>query len=105
MAEQRPNAVLRAESLFVWALAAILFYALDRAYKAASSPPVDPVTIVATARIDYFWRMALSAFIGTFPMLAWARLSAGREEAAAALLLRIAPWVIAVAAALMVVFA
>ena len=105
MSEQRSPAVLRAEAVLVWALAAVLFYALDRSYKAATSPPVDPVTIVATARIDYFWRMALSAFIGTFPMLAWARLSAGREEAAAAMLLRIAPWVIALAAALMVVFA
>ena len=105
MPEQRTPAVLRAESLLVWALTALLFYALDRAFQAATSPPVDPVTIVASARIDYFWRMALSAFIGTFAMLAWPRLAAGREERAAALLFRAAPWVIVLAAALMVVFA
>lgn len=104
MSEQRTPAVVRAESLFVWALSALLFYALDRAYKAANSPPVDPVTIVATARIDYFWRMALSAFIGTFFMLAWPRI-AGANEARAALLFRAAPWVILISAILMVVFA
>lgn len=105
MSEQRSPAVLRAEAVLVWALAAVLFYALDRSYKAATSPPVDPVTIVATARIDYFWRMALSAFIGTFAMLAWPRIAAGREAVAAAALLRAAPWIIALSALLMVVFA
>lgn len=105
MSEQRTPAVLRAESLFVWALAATLFYALDRAYAAITTPPFDPVTVIATARIDYFWRMALSAFIGTFAMLAWSRLAAGREAQAAALLFRVAPWVVVVSAILMVVFA
>jgi hypothetical protein len=105
MSEQRTPAVLRAESLLVWALTALLFYALDRGYKAATSPPFDPVGIIATARIDYFWRMALSAFIGTFAMMAWPRIAAGREERAAALLLRVAPWVIVFSAILMVVFA
>jgi hypothetical protein len=105
MSEQRTPAVLRAESLLVWALAAVLFYALDRGYKAATSPPFDPVGIIATARIDYFWRMALSAFIGTFAMMAWPRIAAGREDRSAALLLRAAPWIIVVSAILMVVFA
>lgn len=105
MSEQRTPAVLRAESLLVWALTAVLFYALDRSHAAITNPPFDPVTVIATARIDYFWRMALSAFIGTFAMLAWPRLAAGREERAAALLFRVAPWVIVLAAALMVVFA
>ena len=105
MSEQRTPAVLRAESLLVWALTAVLFYALDRGYKAATSPPFDPVGIIATARIDYFWRMALSAFIGTFAMLAWPRIAAGREDRAAELLLRAAPWVIVFSAILMVVFA
>jgi hypothetical protein len=105
MSDQRSPAIVRAESLLVWALAAVLFYALDRAYKAANTPPVNPVNIIATARIDYFWRMALSAFIGTFAMLAWPRIAAGREDRAAALLLRAAPWIIVVSAILMVVFA
>ncbi len=105
MSEQRTPAVLRAESLLVWALAAVLFYALDRGYKAANTAPVNPVNIIATARIDYFWRMALSAFIGTFAMMAWPRIAADREERAAALLFRAAPWVIVFSAILMVVFA
>ena len=105
MPEQRTPAVLRAESLLVWALTAALFYALDRSYAALTNPPFDPVTVIATARIDYFWRMALSAFIGTFAMLAWPRIAAGREDQAAALLFRVAPWVVIVSAILMVVFA
>lgn len=105
MSEQRTHAVLRAESLLVWALAATLFYALDRAYADITSPPFDPVSIIATARIDYFWRMALSAFIGTFAMLAWPRIASGREERAATLLFRAAPWVVVFSAILMVVFA
>jgi hypothetical protein len=105
MSEQRPPAIVRVESLLVWALAATLFYALDRAYAAATSPPFDPVSVIATARIDYFWRMALSAFIGTFAMLAWPRIAAGREDRAATLLFRAAPWVVVFSAILMVVFA
>jgi hypothetical protein len=105
MSDQRSPAIVRAESLLVWALAAVLFYALDRGYKAATSPPFDPVGIIATARIDYFWRMALSAFIGTFAMMAWPRIAAGREDRAAELLLRAAPWVIVFSAILMVMFA
>jgi len=105
MSEQRSPAIVRAESLLVWALAATLFYALDRAYADITTPPFDPVTVIATARIDYFWRMALSAFIGTFAMLAWPRIAAGREDRAAELLLRAAPWVIVFSAILMVVFA
>jgi hypothetical protein len=104
MSEQRSPAIVRAESLLVWALAATLFYALDRAYAAATSPPFDPVSVIATARIDYFWRMALSAFIGTFFMLAWPRI-AGASEARATVLLRAAPWIVVVSAILMVVFA
>jgi len=104
MSELRSPAIVRAESLLVWAITATLFYALDRAYAAATSPPFDPVGVIATARIDYFWRMALSAFIGTFFMLAWPRIAANSEARATALL-RAAPWVIVFSAILMVVFA
>ncbi len=82
------------------ALAACLFYALDRTFAAVTGPPLDPRAIVTTTRVDYFWRAGLSAFVATLVGSgAWAL---GPKRAAHGLpwLRRAAPWVVAACASL-----
>jgi hypothetical protein len=52
------------------ALAACLFYAVDRSI-AAIRNPIDPRMIVATVRIEYFWRVGLSAFVASLVGIGW----------------------------------
>ena len=57
------------------ALAACVIYAVDRTVAAVRSP-IDPRTVVATVRIEYFWRAGVSAFVGSLVgagWFAWAR--------------------------------
>lgn len=61
-------------------LAACLFYGLDRTRAAISEEGYDPLMIVGTTRIDYFWRVGLSVFIGTLIVAAVFWWAAGREE-------------------------
>lgn len=51
-------------SILIAGWVAMLFYALDRTYSALTTPGYDPLAIVASLRIDYFWRMAVGGFLG-----------------------------------------
>jgi len=45
------------------ALVACLFYAIDRSRAAIVHGPPDPLSITASTRIEYFWRMGIGAFL------------------------------------------
>ncbi|MFN3199169.1 MAG: hypothetical protein ACE366_12280 [Bradymonadia bacterium] len=62
------------------ALVGCLFYSLDRTRAAIDMGPVDPTAIMATVRVEYFWRLGLSAFISTVGAIAGWRLALGRAE-------------------------
>lgn len=47
------------------ALVACLFYAIDRSRAAIVHGPPDPLSITASTRIEFFWRIGLSAFLST----------------------------------------
>jgi hypothetical protein len=46
------------------ALVACIFYAVDRSRAAIVHGPPDPLSITASTRIEYFWRIGLGAFLG-----------------------------------------
>jgi hypothetical protein len=86
-----PVAVTRAAqagAVVAGALTACLVYALDRTAAALAGAQFDPLAVVASARIDYFWRMALSTFVGTLVGFGWPRLVGERSPAALRGLLR-----------------
>lgn len=58
-----PRIAQIATSTLIAAWVGILFYALDRTYAAVTSPIYDPLSVVASVRIDYFWRMATGGFL------------------------------------------
>ena len=66
-------------SALAWALFASLYYAIDRSRAAIVSGEVDPLAIVSTTRIDYFWRIQLSLFVGSVIAAAVFAFAAGRE--------------------------
>ena len=43
---------------------ACLLYAVDRARAALTNGPFDPAVVISTARIEYFWRLGMCAFVG-----------------------------------------
>lgn len=60
-----------------------LFYGLDRTRAALSEPGFDPLMIVESARIDYFWRIGIAAFLAVtafFAVLQWARAAEPRWQ-------------------------
>ena len=74
------------------ALVACLFYSADRSWAAWHEAPLQ--ALVATGRVDYFWRAGLAAFLGSLAGLAWLGATRGREVAALALTARLAPVVV-----------
>lgn len=64
------------------ALAACLVYALDRTRAALDDAGLDPLTIVAEARIGYFWRIGLSAFVASLIVVGWITLFRGQPTRA-----------------------
>ena len=81
----------RAGAAIAAALTSCLFYALDRSRSVWFEPAGDPLSVIASARIPYFWRIGTSAFIGSLVWLAWLRLARRREEQS----FRLAVWAIA----------
>lgn len=79
----------RVGAVVAFALTACLVYALDRTAAAVGNPPFNPLAAVASARIDYFWRMPLAAFVGSLVGLGWGRAVGERAPAALRLLLRL----------------
>jgi hypothetical protein len=84
-----------AERLFGWTAAALaaglvasLYYMLDRSWAFLQEGPPEPLTMTASARIDYFWRIGLSAFIGITAGMLWQRALSGRERQGLEWLLR-----------------
>ncbi|MCB9526061.1 MAG: hypothetical protein H6702_22180 [Myxococcales bacterium] len=59
-----------------------LVYALDRTAAAVRHGPIDPLAIVATTRIEYFWRAGTAAFVASLLWWGWPALVRGREAAA-----------------------
>jgi hypothetical protein len=45
-----------------------LYYAIDRSLAFWRHGPPDPLGAMASPRIDYFWRIALAAFIASIVM-------------------------------------
>lgn len=81
------------------ALVAVAFYAIDRTRAAMAGEVYDPYTIVATLRVDYFWRVGLSVFLGTLAAGIW-WVAVRDAEAALERLAQTVPFVGAVAAVL-----
>lgn len=80
MSEARAYA--RAGAALAAAEVAALLYAVDRTVAALRMGPIDPFAVVATARIDYFWRAGVSAFVASLVLLVWPHLARGREARA-----------------------
>ena len=89
-----------AAASLVGALTACVVYAADRTWAALFEPPIDPRTIVATARIDYFWRVGLALFVGSVALLLVVQLAREREARVLAWATRAAPLVVALCALL-----
>ncbi|TVQ97885.1 MAG: hypothetical protein EA398_14095 [Deltaproteobacteria bacterium] len=47
-----------------------LFYGVDRTRAALTEDPYDPLLILESARIDYFWRIGISGFLAVTVFLA-----------------------------------
>jgi hypothetical protein len=94
-----------ATAVLAGALVAIAFYAADRSRAAILSPPFDPVAVIASARIEYFWRMQLSVFAGSLAAAVVYTAAAGREQRVLRLLVSALPWIALAASAAMVVYA
>ena len=56
-----------------------LYYAIDRSLAFWRHGPPDPLGAMASPRIDYFWRIALAAFIASIVVFAAARLVPNNE--------------------------
>lgn len=77
-AEAELRLAARAGSWLIFALVASLTYAIDRTVAALSGAMYDPLAAVASARIDYFWRMPMAAFVGSLAAFGWPRLVGAR---------------------------
>lgn len=82
------------------ALTACAVYAADRTLAALREPPVDPRAIIATARVDYFWRVGMAAFVGTIAALLVVQVIRGDDVRVLTWVTRAAPFVIAACAVL-----
>jgi len=85
------------------ALVACLVYAGDRT-AAAILAPVDPRVVVESARIDYFWRAGMSAFVGSLALLLFVQLTRGHEATALRWVTHAAPVVVGISVLLSVVW-
>ena len=85
------------------ALALITLYAVDRSRAAIFSPGPNPALVMASAKIEYFWRLSLCGWLAVPLFVGLRQLVRGREAAAVALARRlVAP--VAVGALLLAVF-
>ena len=89
-----------ATASLVGALVACLVYAADRTWVALFEPPIDPRALVATARVDYFWRVGLALFVGSIALLLVVQLARGREARVLTWATRAAPIFVAACALL-----
>lgn len=64
------------------AAVACLVYGLDRSRAVWFEVPTPPQNVIASARIPYFFRMAMAGFLGTVAFAAWAWLVRERAERA-----------------------
>ncbi len=76
------TALARAGAALVAAQVGCLTYAVDRTLAAVRYGPIDPLAIVATTRIEYFWRAGLAAFVASLVWWGWPTLVRGREAIA-----------------------
>ncbi len=54
------------------ALACCAFYSLDRTYNAIWHPGPDPAQVMASVRIEYFWRLIAAGYLApVFAAAAW----------------------------------
>lgn len=56
-----------------------LYYAIDRSLAFWRHGPPDPLSSMASPRIDYFWRIALAAFLASIVVFAAARFVPNHE--------------------------
>src|SRR5690606_3353560 len=60
------SALRHGAAAMMTALAFILFYAIDRTAGAIFAPGPDPATVIASARVDYFWRTITGLYVAPF---------------------------------------
>jgi hypothetical protein len=60
--------------------ASSLYYAIDRSIAYWRNGPPDPLSSMASPRIDYFWRIALAAFLASIVVFAAAKLVPNDES-------------------------
>ncbi len=70
----RVDARLRhAGAALAGAMAGCLYYAIDRSQAVIRHGPPDPLSMTASHRIDYFWRVGIAAFLATVVYGAYAQ--------------------------------
>lgn len=90
--------LVRVGLVHAYCLAAALVYAIDRTANTITAPEADPLAAVRTARIPYFWRVALACFLASLLTSAWAAYSRRQPTAALLRLHRYSPWLFAACA-------
>ena len=63
------------------ALTLIAYYALDRSRAAIFDPGPDPSIVIASERVEYFWRVTICAYAAPLVFAGWYALARGREHA------------------------
>lgn len=76
------------------ALVAMLYYGLDRTRAAIGGEVYDPYTIISVLRVDYFWRVGISLFLGSLAAGIW-WMSIRNPQQALGHLARALPFVVA----------
>ena len=72
MSERTPERDARiAGAVLFGALIAVAYYGIDRTQAAMQGAVYDPYSIIATLRVDYFWRVGISVFLATLGGGVW----------------------------------
>lgn len=61
------------------ALTLIAYYALDRSRAAIFDPGPDPAVVMASAKVEYFWRVSICAYASPLVFAGWLFAARGRE--------------------------
>jgi hypothetical protein len=102
--EAVPERLRWAGAALMAAAVACLVYGLDRSRAVWFEVPTPPQNVIASARIPYFFRMAMAGFLGTIAFAAWAWLARERAERGFSWALRFSVVALAVSCALSVLW-
>lgn len=62
------------------ALLLIAYYAVDRSRAAITSPGIDPALVIASERVEYFWRVSICGYLAPLVFVLLFFAARGREE-------------------------